>query len=128
MFETTFETTLETTFETPPARRHSPAPAETAPAELRLTLVEADFSCRLRRPLVIGRGADCDLRIDDARVGRRHVEIYPVGGQWWVRDLGSDDGTFLREEIVEAEPLSTPAVVRLGPDGPTLRLDGPGDG
>lgn len=110
------------------ASRRTPSAAEDhAARELRLTLIEAGWSCRLQQPLVIGRDAGCDLRIDDAQVGRRHAEIYPIGTQWWVRDLGTENGTFLKGEIVEAEPVRAPSEIRLGVGGPTLRLDGLND-
>ena len=69
------------------------------------------------------RDTGCDLRLEDARVARWHAEIYPVGALWWVRDLGSDDGTYLNGEIIEAAPLEASSELRLGADGPTLRLD-----
>lgn len=93
------------------------------PNDLKLTLVGADWSCPLQQPIVIGRDAGCELRIEDAHVESRHAEIYPVGTQWWLRDLGTEDGTFVQGEIVEAEPLGTPCEIRLGAAGPTLRLD-----
>ena len=107
-------------FDTTAAR---PTPTASPAEELVLTLVGAGRSRRFQRPLTIGRGAGCDLRIDDPSVDDCHAEIYPVGAQWWVRDLGSDHGTFLRDELVEAEPLCTPSDLRLGAGGPTLRLE-----
>ncbi len=66
------------------SRRTPSATTGQTARELKLTLIEADWSCRLQQPLVIGRDAGCDLRIDDVHVGRRHAEIYPVGTQWWM--------------------------------------------
>ncbi len=75
------------------------------------------------RPVVLGRDASCDLRIDDWRVGPRHAEIYRVGELWWVRDLGSVDGTYLDEECIDVAPIAGPATLQLGAGGPTIRLE-----
>ena len=110
-----------TSWRTPPATQSNEASA------IQLTHTEAGWSCRLQQPLIIGRDAGCDLRINDAHIERRHAEIYPVGREWWIRDLGSAGGTFLAGEIVEAEPLAVPSEIRLGASGPILRLDGLAD-
>ena len=52
----------------------------------------------------------------------RHAEIYPEGDSWWVRDLGSADGTFLDDESIDVAPVSGPATLQLGGDGPTIQL------
>lgn len=43
--------------------------------------------------LVVGRAADCDLRLNDAQCSRRHcsIELRPSGV--WIEDLGSRAGT-----------------------------------
>ena len=46
------------------------------------------------QPLVIGREGT-GLRIPDAKVSRRHVEIRPDGDDVMVSDLGSTNGTYL---------------------------------
>jgi pSer/pThr/pTyr-binding forkhead associated (FHA) protein len=53
------------------------------------------------RPHVIGRVGKVDLALDDADVSRRHVEITRRGGQLYVRDLGSKNGTRLGDERLE---------------------------
>ena len=46
-------------------------------------------------PIVIGRGKDADIRINDAMLSRRHMEIQPVRNNGvTVRDLGSTNGTW----------------------------------
>ncbi|MCH9646840.1 MAG: FHA domain-containing protein [Deltaproteobacteria bacterium] len=94
----------------------------------KLTLVTAGQSIELASPWTIGRLPSCDLQIDDARVADRHAEIYPVGSLWWIRDLGSDDGTYLNGDIVDAALLEAPSEIRLGTNGPTLRLEVSDDG
>lgn len=55
-------------------------------------------------PLVIGRGSDCDLVIEDPHLSRRHAEIRVAGQYLEVEDLGSANGTYLNgERISEGE-------------------------
>jgi pSer/pThr/pTyr-binding forkhead associated (FHA) protein len=42
---------------------------------------------------VIGRSRDCDIVIACASVSGRHCEMQLREGAWWVRDLGSKNGT-----------------------------------
>jgi two-component system, NtrC family, response regulator AtoC len=45
------------------------------------------------RPVVIGRGAECDLQLDHHRVSRRHAELRVDGATCTIEDLGSRNGT-----------------------------------
>jgi Protein of unknown function (DUF3662)/FHA domain len=45
-----------------------------------------------RRSVVIGRSKDCDIRVADPNVSRRHAEIRQEGTAYWVEDLGSTNG------------------------------------
>ncbi len=92
--------------------------------QLQLTVVGTARSYDLDDSVIIGSHASCDLQINDDKVGGRHAEIYQAGPLWWIRDLGSVDGTFVRGEVVEAEPLEGPSEIQLGADGPILFLRG----
>jgi DNA-binding winged helix-turn-helix (wHTH) protein len=63
---------------------------------------------------VIGRGEEVAVRIDLESVSRRHARIVVDGGRFTLEDLGSKNGTYLREERLEA-----PAVIE---DGDAFRL------
>lgn len=41
---------------------------------------------------VVGRGAGCEIPLDDSRVSRRHARIESRDGGWWLADLGSKNG------------------------------------
>ena len=45
-----------------------------------------------KRRVVLGRGRDCDVTIDDPSVSRRHAELVQEGSEFWVVDLGSTNG------------------------------------
>lgn len=57
----------------------------------------------------IGRLADNDLTVDDPHVSARHAELRFDRGQWWLRDLGSRNGTSLN-----GEPVRSVVAVRHG--------------
>ena len=61
------------------------------------------------REAVLGRGDDCELRLESGGASRRHaaVRTAPDGG-CWVRDLGSTNGTFVNGERVEGERVLRP--------------------
>jgi putative methionine-R-sulfoxide reductase with GAF domain len=66
----------------------------------RLTVYPPDqparqFSLDPERGHLIGRGPDCDLRIEDPRLSRRHALLAVTDGCWRFGDLGSKNGTTL---------------------------------
>src|ERR1700685_874251 len=48
----------------------------------------------------IGRSADCDLRLSDTLVSRRHVRVFLSPGSAEILDLGSANGITLNDEPV----------------------------
>lgn len=71
----------------------------------------------------VGREPNCAVRIEDALVSRRHVEIGPSGGGWYVKDAGSRNGTFLDGRRISEETLPRRCSVRLSEHGPMLDLE-----
>ena len=71
---------------------------------------------------LLGRGESCDVRLDDIGISDRHAEVYRVDDLWWVRDLGSEDGTYLDEELIDAAPIRGAASLQLGEDGTKILL------
>ncbi|RJS47735.1 FHA domain-containing protein [Nocardioides cavernaquae] len=70
----------------------------TVPMGAGALILEGDFSggqAVLRDATVLGRGGECQLRCRADSVSRRHASVYPQDGAWWVRDLGSTNGTRL---------------------------------
>jgi hypothetical protein len=45
-----------------------------------------------KESFVIGRSRDCDIRLADPNVSRRHAELRQEGTAYWILDLGSTNG------------------------------------
>ena len=57
---------------------------------------------RLDADSIIGREAGVTVAIDDPRVSARHAELSFRHDQWWLRDLGSSNGTTLNGQSVHS--------------------------
>lgn len=51
-------------------------------------------------PRLVGRAPGADIRIDDLAFAERHARIELAGGQVWLRDLGSEEGSVVNGESV----------------------------
>ena len=84
----------------------------------RYLVVEADrkeLLIQLDRPIVhIGRGLSADIRIEDARVSRRHAIIAQRGAGVRLLDDRSSNGTFVNGDEVTIAHLSDGDVISLG--------------
>jgi len=66
-------------------------------------------------PIVIGRGADAQIVLDDDYVSTRHARIAVSGDQWFVEDLGSTNGTYIGTvRISQPTAISIGTQVRIG--------------
>ena len=57
------------------------------------------------RPLIIGRGDDCDIRLTDHSVSRKHARIEPTPEGYRVADQQSTNGTFVNDKQLERPSL-----------------------
>lgn len=57
------------------------------------------------RPLVIGRGPDCDIFIDNLAVSTHHAQIFFEADQYVLQDNGSLNGTFVNNVKVSDRVL-----------------------
>jgi len=68
-----------------------------------------------RAPILIGRGSDAAIRLDDDYVSTRHARIASSGEQWFVEDLGSTNGTYVgSSRITQPTTLTLGTQVRIG--------------
>ena len=74
----------------------------------------ARFPLPEREPQLIGRSTEA-VPLRDTSVSRRHAELTPDAGRWWIRDLESRNGTYLNDaRILERSPLSAGDRIRCG--------------
>jgi len=66
-------------------------------------------------PILLGRGTDAAIRLDDDYVSTRHARFATNGDQWFVEDLGSTNGTYLgTQRVTSPVPVGMGMQVRLG--------------
>jgi pSer/pThr/pTyr-binding forkhead associated (FHA) protein len=64
------------------------------------------YPLRENARLRIGRGRECEISIDDARVSRVHAILYQEEGDMWLVDADSSNGTFLN-----GRPITQPVML-----------------
>lgn len=58
------------------------------------------------KPLIVGRGEDCDIRVLDTSVSRRHVRIEKVQDEFFVLDMHSTNGSFVNDtQSIAGDPI-----------------------
>jgi hypothetical protein len=77
---------------------------------------------------VIGRGADCDLKLTDPGISRRHAEIRFENDAFILVDLGSTNGVRVNEVPTTRRQLSPADRVELGSTVLTFQTDEPRSG
>lgn len=75
--------------------------------------------------MVLGTAEGVPLRIADARVSRLHAELTLDDGGVWVRDLGSTNGTWVKEVRVDRVRLEHDAKFTVGSLEVAVRFDAP---
>ena len=76
-----------------------------------------------RQGVLIGRGPECTLVLDDEFASSRHARIFPRAEGWFVEDLGSRNGTIVGgAKVTGAVPVESGSVIRIGRT--TLELRG----
>ncbi len=74
--------------------------------------------------LVLGRGDRVAIRLEDPFASSRHARVYQQGSSLVIEDLGSTNGTYLNEELLEtARPLHPGDRVRIGDSEFTVEVD-----
>lgn len=90
----------------------APPPPAFLEVEAGLTPLHKRFE--LSDHMTIGRGTDCEVRIDEPAVSRRHAEIVWLYVLFQVRDLSSANGTFVNGQQVQRAPLRDGDLVEVG--------------
>ena len=73
-----------------------PLPGAPTAVELRVRDATGERRVRIEKsPFIIGRGADCDLILQDSKASRHHARIERERGALVIADDGSANGTFV---------------------------------
>lgn len=79
-----------------------------SPTAIQVSLIRLDDAGMETRKQVfqkpnisIGRGMDCDVRIDHPTVSSLHARLTNIKDQWWLHDERSTNGTFVNEQIID---------------------------
>jgi Protein of unknown function (DUF3662)/FHA domain len=111
----------------PPPPAHTPAtPARsTVAGRPRLVLSAGEESVLLLdKPMtVIGRANECELRLDDPGVSRRHAEVRVTGNEAEIIDLGSTNGIRVNGRAVPSARLVDGDRIDMGSTSLVFRRD-----
>jgi hypothetical protein len=78
----------------------------------------------LEGDLVFGRGDRAEIRLNDPFASSRHARVYEQGHILVIEDLGSTNGTYLNEELLDGpRPLHPGDRVRIGDSEFTFEVD-----
>jgi pSer/pThr/pTyr-binding forkhead associated (FHA) protein len=67
-----------------------------------------------KMPATLGRDALCDVSIVDSRMSRQHAMIVYYAPNFYLKDLGSTNGTFLDDKRIKQEVLKSGMKFKVG--------------
>ena len=67
-----------------------------------------------KRRVVLGRSRECDIRVEDPNVSRRHAELRQEGSSYWIVDLDSTNGIEVNGRRVQRAKLDEGDVFTVG--------------
>ncbi len=82
----------------------------------------AGHTIPLKGRLVIGRSSQCDLTLSGQLISRLHAEIGYRDNHFEVRDLGSANGTYVNDQLINRALLEDGDSVRVGEATLTIQL------
>jgi hypothetical protein len=89
----------------PPGVRGKSENAAAAGGRALLLIFRGDPVCVTQQRFLIGRGKDCDLVINNTKVSREHAAVVREGGEFFIEDLDSSNGTWFNEQRVERRKI-----------------------
>jgi len=91
-----------------------PAPGAGMPRLVALESADGSDFHRLAGRSVVGRSGESELRLPVGTVSRRHAELEPLADGWIVRDLHSENGTWVNGERIWERQLADGDHVQFG--------------
>ena len=74
----------------------------------------AQFVLDERKQNRIGRGLECDVVLTDPLSSRVHAIVTCENGEWWVRDAGSRNGTYVEGQKADEARLMSGSLIKVG--------------
>jgi predicted component of type VI protein secretion system len=74
----------------------------------------AQFVLDARKQNRIGRGLECDIVLTDPLSSRVHAIVTCEQGDWWVRDAGSRNGTYVEGQKADEARLIANTLIKVG--------------
>jgi hypothetical protein len=85
---------------------------------------EAGMIYDLDGEIILGRGQEAEIRLEDPFASSKHARIYQQADIMAIEDLGSTNGTYLNEELLQStRPLHPGDRVRIGGSEFTFEVD-----
>jgi hypothetical protein len=77
---------------------------------------QAGMEIPVDQPFVrLGRGSGSEIVLQDTQISRQHAEISRQGDRFFIRDLGSTNGTFVNNrQVTDLRPLQSGDQIRIG--------------
>lgn len=78
----------------------------------------ASIHAKPDKPLVLGRSGQSDVVLGDESISRKHFQISPRQGTWFIEDLGSRHGTYVQSAKLgegQSLPLKNGDMIGAGP-------------
>ena len=67
-----------------------------------------------QKEVLIGRSVSCDVRVDQEAISRQHAKLEPNFGNVVLSDLGSTNGTYVNNDLVDQATLKDGDLVKIG--------------
>jgi diguanylate cyclase (GGDEF)-like protein len=63
---------------------------------------------------LVGRSSKCDIQIDQESVSRNHAKLVNTGKSVIVRDLGSTNGTYVNDQLIDEQVVRDGDFIKIG--------------
>lgn len=67
-----------------------------------------------QKEILIGRSVSCDVRVDQEAISRQHAKLEPNFGNVILSDLGSTNGTYVNNDLVDQATLKDGDLLKIG--------------